>query len=366
MTGGKLTLRNSTLTGNQAKKGGGVYVAGGEAILTHATLMNNVAERIRGAGIYVERGAASLRNSIVAGSGKGDDCSGNMTEARGNISEDGACSMGTASDPMLLAIVEKPSIHYPLPDASPAHGAGDPAYCLDVDQLGNPRRHCDSGAIESTRAPNYSPKPRAAPPVNCSLAERIIAANSDAPVGSCPAGQGADIIRLRADIALNEPLPAITSELTIHGNGHAINGQNRSSIFVIDAGAVVLKNMTLINGSKPEGNGGAIIVRNRARLTVANVIVRGNRARYGGAIAAEDASHLEVFDSIFIDNAAEIRGGAVWNDGACGNLDNNQFRRSRAGSESRSQTESGLKTEIHLDGGATQCTPDMMNFFNDN
>ena len=241
-----------------------------------------------------------------------------------------------------------------------------PAFCLPTDQLGNPRTHCDMGAIETARDPNYTAAPETVIPHDCTLVDQIIAANTDEPTGSCPAGDGADTIALRRSITLTEVLPTITGDITIDGKGYTIDGNNRVPIFAIDSGAVVIKNMTLINGNNPKGKGGAIKLRQNAELTVANVNFRNNRARYGGAIASMDSADLKVYDSMFLDNVAEEQlGGAVWNDGACGHLDNNQFRRSRAGSEWRSQTDSELKTEIHLDGAARQCAPTMTNTYSD-
>ena len=57
----------------------------------------------------------------------------------------------------------------------------------------------------------------------------------------------------------------------------------------------------------PEGYGGAITLRNSARLTVVNVGFRNNSARYGGAIAALDISILKVFESRFFANRAEVK-----------------------------------------------------------
>ncbi|MCY3796353.1 MAG: right-handed parallel beta-helix repeat-containing protein [Chloroflexi bacterium] len=364
VTGGQAALSNSTLNGNESARGGGFHIVGGEATLTHLTLMNNVAEHIVGAGIYAQWGQLSLRNSIIGGSGIGIDCFGSIHQSRGNFSEDGACSNSVGGDPLLGDLVGSPE-HHPLLDASPAHGTADPAFCLPFDQLGNPRPHCDIGAIESARDPNFTAVPAASLPENCTLPDQIITANTDAPVGACPAGAGVDTIALRGSVSLAEALPTITSDITIDGRGHTIDGNNRARIFAIDSGAVVIKNMELVNGVNPDGYGGAITLRHNAELTVANVNFRNNKARYGGAIASIDSADLKVYDSIFLDNIAEEQGGAVWNDGACGHLDNNQFRRSRTGEEGRSQTESGLNTEIHLDGSARQCAPVMTNTYSD-
>ena len=71
-------------------------------------------------------------------------------------------------------------------------------------------------------------------PADCTLADQIIAANTDAPAGACPAGDGSDVIVLRGDIALSAPLPPVTSDIVFSGNGHAIDGAGRFRIFDIE------------------------------------------------------------------------------------------------------------------------------------
>ena len=345
---GRLRLDNSTLHGNEAELGGGVYVHGAEATLTHLTLMENRARRIKGAGLYGAGGELRLRNSIVAGSGAGDDCSGSLAQKRGNFSQDGSCSTWKGGDPLFAERVDEPA-HYPLLDASPAHGAGDPAFCLPTDQLGQPRPHCDIGAIESTRDPGWQSATAVGIPQDCGLADQIIAANSDAAAGRCPAGDGADRIVIRRDIRLSEALPPIDGDLTIEGNGHTIDGAGRFRIFEVAGGTVVIKNLTLINGSAAD-YGGALLTRGYADVTNSRLVYRGNRARFGGAIGQLENSILRVFDSGFYDNAAAVRGGAIFQDGRCVRLDGNVFRRNTA-----PYPRWEWQGKVHLDGGAVSC-----------
>ncbi|MCY3979195.1 MAG: hypothetical protein OXG23_13935 [Chloroflexi bacterium] len=360
---GRLSVFNSTLHGNRAEKGGGIYINGGDTRLTHLTLMNNTAGRVIGAGIYREAGAVYLRNSIVAGSGSGDDCFGNIAEKRGNFSQDGRCAMKVGGDPMLAELVKSPA-HYPLADDSPAHGRADPAFCPATDQLGNPRTHCDIGAIESARDPNYKPALQAVPPAGCTLADQIIAANTDAPSGSCPAGNGADTIHISSSLTLAASLPPITSDLTIDGNGHTISGNSRFRLFDIESGKMTIKHATLIRGTNPEGYGGAIALQNSANLTVVNVTFRDNGARFGGAISSTDDSRLLVFDSRFFDNVAEEQGGAVWSAGYCGDSDNSVFRRNRAGSPTPDLA-GRTNVTTHFDGNSQPCLGRSSNSFSD-
>ena len=282
-----------------------------------------------------------------------------MAAKRGNFSQDGTCATRAGGDPLLGELVASPP-HYPLLDASPAHGAADPAFCLATDQLGNPRPHCDIGAIESARDPNYTPAPEAGLPGDCTLADQIIAANTDEPAGACPAGRGADAITLRQNIKLREPLPPINGDLTINGSGHSIDGDNRFPIFNIEGGAVVFKNLTLINGNNPDGYGGAITTRNHVDFTSHKVTYRNNKARWGGAIASRDLSILRIYESGFYDNVATHRGGAIYSDGRCTRVDGNTFRRNGA-----AFTRWLGSARMHLDGDSMTCGGREFNYFSE-
>ena len=355
---GRLNMSNSTISGNKALTGGGIHVKGAEATLNHLTIMNNTTERVIGAGIYREAGAVYLLNSIVAGSGSGDDCSGRLAQSRGNFSEDGRCAAEIGGDPMLADLVGSPA-HHPLLDSSRAHGRADKAFCTATDQLGNPRSHCDIGAIESVRDPNIEAAPIFILPDDCTLADQIHAANRDEPVGGCPVGNGADVIRLGQNITLSEPLPAISSDITIDGYGHLISGDRRFLIFDIESGDVVLKHITLADGrnegAPPDGYGGAVTLRGGAKLLVMDASFRRNKARMGGGVASIGGSHIYLYESSFFDNEASSKGGALWRSGRCGFFSDITFRRNKAG-----ELPGGIMDDYltHIDGSASTCTND--------
>ncbi|MDE2777462.1 MAG: right-handed parallel beta-helix repeat-containing protein [Chloroflexota bacterium] len=310
---GRVRVINSTLAGNKAAEGGGIYVGGAETSLTHLTLMNNRASQIRGAGIYKAGGLLHLRNSIVAGNGPGDDCYGRLDQNRGNLSQDGSCSIPASGDPLLGKLTGAPAYH-PLHDGSPAVDNADPHFCLETDQLGAARPQgggCDIGAIESIIAASADNEPLQAT-AECTLADQIIAANTDAPAGACPAGNGADLITLTKNITLSEPLPQINSDITINGNGHTIDGGGRFRIFDIgyDRPSVVIKHLTLVNGSSPGDFGGAIRLRS-GELVIADSAFGGNRAGWGGAISTVANTSLKIYNSRLFNNAAEQQGGAI-------------------------------------------------------
>ena len=324
--GVELEVTNSSFSGNSAGKGGAigseVWTPGGaiasRTTLRHLTLVDNI-----GQAIHVDEGDKhfSLYNSIIAGKSPGH-CAGPLNESIGNLIADGSCSPAARGDPLLAEAIGAP-IHFPLLDGSPALDAADPRFCPDVDQIGTRRPQgagCDIGAIESTTA-----TPAATPiPTICTLRDQIIAANTDAPYKACPAGYGADVIHMVRDYALDEALPKITSDITIHGSGFTISGARKFQIFDVDGGKLRLSKASLIEGRA--ANGGAIQVRNGGVALISDVRFQENRATRGGAIATFGAgARLNVERSAFSDNGAESDGGAIYLDGGVADISESAF-----------------------------------------
>ena len=308
--GGRTVVRNSTFEGNTADVGGALDVFTAEVTFTHVTMMDNVAF-IHGNAIHRTAGVIKLRNSIDGGVGRTANCTNGLTEARGNISQDGTCALlETRTEPLLGELTGSPA-WIPLLDGSPALDAADPEFCLETDQIGTARPQgggCDIGAIESTTA-QLAPTP-ILPPPGCTLAHQITAANTDAPAGACLAGSGHDTIMLHEDIILRNALPPITSQITIEGNGHTISGDSNYRIFDVVGGILILRNMTLTRGKAV--NGGAIRLREDARVTVEQVTFSGNNATGGGAIATmSESSTATISDSSFLRNVGQENGGAI-------------------------------------------------------
>ena len=139
---------------------------------------------------------------------------------------------------------------------------------------------------------------------DCSLADAIIAANRDRAEGDCPAGRGADTITLTQDITLRAELPAITSDITIEGNGYTISGNHRYRIFYNDGGALTINDLTMTKGYV-EGD----FIRNE------DGTVKATTAQpFGGAIVNWQGT-LSISDITFRDNLAESFGGAIFNVG---------------------------------------------------
>lgn len=157
----------------------------------------------------------------------------------------------------------------------------------------------------------------------CTLSEAILSANSDLPIGGCPAGSGADTIVLDHDISLaseysfQTALPRVTSRITVRGNGFTIERSLSAPadfrLFYVDpAGELTLRDVSLTNGrgGGPLGEGGAIFSEGTLRLH--NVDAFSNLAQFGGAIFSR--SRLELTDCQIASNQA-VSGGGVYSEG---------------------------------------------------
>lgn len=162
LNSGETVLNNTTLSGNTAAAGGGLYSwINGTATLNHCTISDNTATGGSGGGLGDDgSGVTMLTNSIVAHSSADTDCalSGTLTDGGYNIVEDGTCitaATSSAGDPLIGVLQDNggPTLtHAPLP-GGPAVDAIPLINCtLDTDQRGVPRPQgsalCDIGAVE--------------------------------------------------------------------------------------------------------------------------------------------------------------------------------------------------------------------------
>jgi len=173
----------------------------------------------------------------------------------------------------------------------------------------------------------------------CKLRDAIIAANTDGGAGGCSAGSGADVIELAkgatytldsVDNGING-LPAITTEITINGNGATIErssagGTPAFRFFLLNSGAnLTLNNLTLSNGrTETNSDGGAIRVSvSGSVLNLNNSTLIGNTATsssspfnaFGGAIAVKSGATANVTNSTISGNSAYSGGGGIGNQG---------------------------------------------------
>ena len=135
---------------------------------------------------------------------------------------------------------------------------------------------------------------------DCTLADAIRAANADEERGACPAGDGADLITLTADITLTGELPRVLSAITIDGAGHSISGDEQFRVFYVDmGGALTLQNIHLTGG----------LAHNEVTFSFVDGVT--GRSKSGGAILVNRGSRLELVDSRFTNNVAEAYGGVL-------------------------------------------------------
>ena len=107
-----ISIVNSNFTRNSAEKGGGIGVfRGGEATLTHLSLVNNTAEN--GGGLYAEDvPVVKLRNSTIANN-RGRDCFGSIDVNAANLDTDSSCFASLMGDPMLGEFVRNQRMALP-------------------------------------------------------------------------------------------------------------------------------------------------------------------------------------------------------------------------------------------------------------
>jgi hypothetical protein len=148
-----VTLTNVTLSSNTAGFGGGIANLQ-TMTLTNATLAANSASD--GEGIYQFGGSAmSLKNSIIAYSASGGNCSGSITSSQYSISSDSSCTLigpGNQSgiDPLLSALDNYggPTLVYMPRLGSPAIEGGTSTGAPAADQRGVARPQPPAGLYD--------------------------------------------------------------------------------------------------------------------------------------------------------------------------------------------------------------------------
>lgn len=152
----------------------------------------------------------------------------------------------------------------------------------------------------------------------CSLRNALASAESDLPVSSgCVQGSGADTVRLAPNSVhtLTSPLPEISNDLVIEGQGSTIRraeGASPFRIFTIREPAVVeFRGLTISNGDAGDSGGGGI--RNESRLTITDCVVTGNRASGSGGGIRNDGfvGQLTLRNSTVTNNRAGYSGGGI-------------------------------------------------------
>jgi len=181
----------------------------------------------------------------------------------------------------------------------------------------------------------------------CSMADAIQAANTDSPAGGCPAGSGADELQLTGDVMLTEPLPRITTSMTVSGDEFSIERSAVADpfrIFRVSGGDFTLESVRVSNGDASESAGGAILFDDDGlSLTVSESTLSGNSAISGGAIYAYNDGVLLVNSTISGNSAVAGHGGGIW---ALGGL---EIVNSRIDGNEAKERGGGIEAWHHLD-----------------
>ncbi|MCY3832670.1 MAG: hypothetical protein OXG85_06610 [Chloroflexi bacterium] len=148
----------------------------------------------------------------------------------------------------------------------------------------------------------------------CTLADAIAAANNDAAVGACPAGDGADTIRLTGDIVLQAALPFIDSDITIAGAGYTIDGAGKHHLFVISIyGYLRIHQLNVFNCLGEQGFS-TITGLYRVYITIDDSTFRGNSSSDKGGVINASQGTIIIRNSIFENNSAKFA-GVIFNEG---------------------------------------------------
>ena len=215
----------------------------------------------------------------------------------------------------------------------------------------------------------------------CSITEAIVAANTDAAVDSCPAGDsGNDTIELSVNIVLTEQYenidtgsptdsgrtgtPGITSIITIDGMGHTLERDNSLAcnedsvsdatefrlMRVSPSGELYLQDITLKYGCVNADTSlfkfyGGSILNDNGILEITRSKISENQAKFGGGVY--NTGDMEIRDSDFSSNYAETGGGAIHHaSGVISQINNSRFYNNQAGNNGGCIRNTGSITNI--------------------
>ncbi len=163
-------------------------------------------------------------------------------------------------------------------------------------------------------------------PNSCSLREAIIAANAlpgedtiIIPAGTYNltiAGPVENESRT-GDLDITDPLKIVgagTETTIINGNGLSSDAKTRDRVFEVLKGHVSMTNLTIQNGATygQEDGGGILYNFEEGILSIVNVKLANNTARYGGAISNEgDHAIINIVNCTIEGNKAVVKGGGV-------------------------------------------------------
>lgn len=183
---------------------------------------------------------------------------------------------------------------------------------------------------------------------SCTLTNAFVAASSGLPSGTCPAGDGNDVIELAADSAISltgysmpygdSVLRPVQRTLLVVGNGSTISSEHLTCgdellghrlMSVLPGATLYLNGLTLTNGCALDSYGGGAIMA-LGSLDLENVTLSGNVSTWGGGAIAASGYFLQVSNSTFSDNVGTQDGGAVDARASETFISNSSFSQNRA------------------------------------
>jgi hypothetical protein len=359
--GGKVSLTDSTLSGNSAVKNGGGINNYGKLTLTNSTLSGNSAAK--GGGIYDHSGSLSyLNNTLSAGntaSSSAPDVFGAVNSTSGfNLIGDGSGmngikngvngnQIGTSAGPInphLSALgfwVGLTQTMVPLA-GSPALDAGSNALDggVTTDQRGLPRifnGRVDIGAAEfrgpgSTLTVNSTADTNTADNV-LTLREaldylttslgRLLTPGEQAQVVGDPVHPttiqfAPTVFSSPQTITLSSGLPTDSfNNVTIKGPGAnrlTISGNHLYQVLNITAANASISGLTIANGNSG-GNGGGISFNGAGTLALANAVISGNSCTGSGGGVYNEGTLRLTNSTLSGNSSAGNGGGGLYNKG---------------------------------------------------
>lgn len=129
-------------------------------------------------------------------------------------------------------------------------------------------------------------------------------------------------------------------ELTIDGNGHSIDGQNKNRFMHFDNCNITLKNLIVKNTVHDDkDHAGVFEMISPSNLNVINCTFINNVGDKKGSVLT-NRGNATISDSTFINNTVNHVGGAIWSTGEYGgllNLTNNTFKENIANKDDNNE-----------------------------
>ena len=290
VTGGNFKLYNMVLQSGNAgeNEGGGIYVSGGELVLSETTIKNCIAQD--GGGIY------------LAGNGT-------TQQEFANIPAGGTVSFSTAADTD-YAVYRWMGVTATPPDSATTTltVTGDATVTVKFYQSEI------TGTVGSTRVWRSLLEAIKAEPEGATLkVSGTIRATND---GSGDTANYGEIV-INKNLTIEGKTGAAADILD--ANENVLGAAKAHRIFHVESGkTLTLKNLTLKNGKKAGGNGGGIY--SEGTLTLENTNIESSTASNGGAISNHGT--LSITGGTFSKNTATADGGAIYSNSGTVTLSN--------------------------------------------